>query len=70
MAKQIIISILVIALTQGLTNLTTSNCPSNFDPSTYNSSLSLTNKDLAVSLYSSVLSAELKANITDSLSSG
>lgn len=70
MTGRIIISIFVIWGVQSVTNLTTSNCPSNFDPNNYNQSLTYTNQALAASLYGSVLSPELQANITASLSQG
>jgi hypothetical protein len=60
---KIVIVLLLLGTTLSTTTLTTSNCPNNFNPATYNTSLTHTNQDLAASLYGSAISAELKAKI-------
>ena len=51
MLSQIIISFLIIGKACALTALTYSNCPTEFTPDSYNSSLALDSRNLATSVY-------------------
>lgn len=70
MTRRIIITIFTFWTVQTLTSLTTDNCPNNFDPNDYNSTLNHDNSALAASLYGSVLSSEVQAEITAGFSQG
>jgi hypothetical protein len=67
MLTQIIISIL-LAQVSATTNLTSSNCPVNYNIYSYNQSLYTA--DLATSVYSNVFSAQLQSSITNSIAKG
>lgn len=67
MLTRIIISIL-FAQVWAITNLTSSNCPNNYNIYTYNQSLYST--ELATSVYSNVFSAQMQVSITNSLAQG
>lgn len=54
MLSQIIISFLIIGKAATLTALTYSNCPTEFTPDSYNSSLAFDSQNLAVSVYGSL----------------
>ncbi len=68
--KQVVIWGVVCASAYCLTSLTTANCPSEFNPSSYNTSLSYTNQDLAISIYSRMFSSETQVKIQRALDSG
>jgi hypothetical protein len=54
MLSQIIISFLIIGKAAALTALTYSNCPTEFTPDSYNSSLAYESQNLAISVYSNL----------------
>jgi hypothetical protein len=70
MANRLIITLFVIAAGQASTALTTSNCPSGFIPAAYNHSLAYESQSLADSLYSSIFSPALSAEIKTSIGQG
>ena len=70
MLEQIIISFLLIGFSSGLTSLTYSNCPDEFAPSNYNSSLATESQSLANSIYSNLFTQQTKLEIQASLAAG
>lgn len=54
MLSRIIISFLIIGQVVALTTLTYSNCPEEFTPDSYNSSLAIESQNLAASVYGSL----------------
>ena len=66
----IVIALLLILPITPTTTLTNSNCPSNFKPATYNTSLTVTNEGLAKSLYGSAISADLQVKIQNEIVGG
>ena len=67
---KIVIALLLLGTATATTTLTTSNCPHNFNPASYNTSLTHTNQALASSLYGSAISAELRAKVQKELTGG
>lgn len=67
MLRGIVIWILVVG-GWATTNLTSANCPNNFNVYSYNQSLYTSG--LATSLYSNVFSAEMQASITSFIAKG
>ena len=66
----IVIALLLILPITPTTTLTNTNCPSNFKPATYNTSLTVTNQGLAKSLYGSAISADLQVKIQNEIVGG
>jgi hypothetical protein len=70
MLSRIIISFLIIGWAAALTSLTYSNCPDEFTPDSYNSSLALDSQNLANSVYGSLFGQQAQAAIRTGFSSG
>ena len=66
------IVLLIIIITAGIatTTLTTSNCPTSFDVTTANSSLSYSNAGMADMLYGGVISTDTQARIQTAIING
>jgi hypothetical protein len=70
MLEEIIISFLLISSSLSLSSLTYNNCPNEFSPSKYNTSLATENQNLANSIYANLFNQQIQLQIHNSLDSG
>lgn len=70
MLEQIIISFLLIGCSHALTSLTYSNCPTEFTPNTYNTSLALDSKSLGDAIYARLFSPQTQLAIQAAFNTG